>query len=142
MIRYTVLWDAEVETQFTNAWVSGDGPVRAALTEIANWIDQNLTESPDQKGQLRNDLDIRVLAVPLRTRDRRPVDLPSTPFISTLSFMSRPVAALPSVYHNGDRNQRNCATRIVMPSPIRSTPNASRSATSTMALFLISQSFH
>jgi hypothetical protein len=65
MIRYTVLWDAEVETQFTNAWVSGDGPVRAALTEIANWIDQNLTESPDQKGQLRNDLDIRVLAVPL-----------------------------------------------------------------------------
>jgi len=64
MIRYTVLWDAEVETQFTNAWINGAGPVRAALTEIANWIDQNLVENPDQKGQQRNDLEARVLAVP------------------------------------------------------------------------------
>lgn len=65
MIRYTVLWDADVEAQFTDAWVRGDGAIRTTLTEIANWIDQNLSEDPDQKGQLREDLGVRVVALPL-----------------------------------------------------------------------------
>jgi hypothetical protein len=42
MIRYTVVWDAEVEAAFIRAWVRSDSRIRAILSEIANWVDENL----------------------------------------------------------------------------------------------------
>jgi len=65
MTRYTVLWDSAVENQFIDAWCQGDRQVRAILTEAANWVDENLAESPNQKGQVRDDLSARVLAIPV-----------------------------------------------------------------------------
>jgi len=64
MTRYTVLWDADIEVQFVSAWLAGDSRTRATLTEIANWVDKNLAEDPNQKGQPRHDLSARILAVP------------------------------------------------------------------------------
>jgi len=64
-MRYTVLWDTDVETAFINAWTAADSPMRAILTHIANWVDQNLAEDPDKLGQFRDDLNAYILAVPL-----------------------------------------------------------------------------
>jgi hypothetical protein len=65
MTRYTVVWDADVESQFVSAWISGDTRTRSILTEIANSVDNSLSEDPDQKGQPRSDLGARILAVPI-----------------------------------------------------------------------------
>jgi hypothetical protein len=65
MTRYTVVWDTEVESRFISAWIAGDAHTRAILTEIANWVDNNLCEDPDQKGEPRPDLVARILAVPI-----------------------------------------------------------------------------
>lgn len=64
MKRYTVVWDSEGESPFIDAWIDADSQMREMLTEIANWVDANLAERPEDKGQA--DLDgARVLAVPL-----------------------------------------------------------------------------
>jgi hypothetical protein len=47
MIRYTVVWDADVEAPFIDAWLASDSLTRAMLTEIANWVDQNLAVNAD-----------------------------------------------------------------------------------------------
>jgi hypothetical protein len=65
MTRYTVVWDAEVESRFIAAWLAGDSQSRSNLTEIANWVDKNLAEDPDQKGQPRPDLSARIVAAPV-----------------------------------------------------------------------------
>jgi hypothetical protein len=65
MTRYTVIWDEDVETDFINYWMAGDTVTRMLLTEAANWIDCNLAENPETKGQLRPDLGARIIAVPL-----------------------------------------------------------------------------
>ena len=71
MTRYTVLWNRDVESQFISAWVAGDSRIRAILTEIANWVDKNLAECPDEKGQPRSDLSVRILAVPISNSPAR-----------------------------------------------------------------------
>jgi hypothetical protein len=65
MKRFTVVWDEDVEAGFINRWIAGDERMRAILSEIANWVDKNLAEDPECKGQVRNDLNARILAVPL-----------------------------------------------------------------------------
>jgi hypothetical protein len=67
MTRYTVVWDLDVEAQFVAAWVAGDAQIRDFLTEVANWVDTNLAVDPDQKGQSRDDVGARLLAVPVST---------------------------------------------------------------------------
>jgi hypothetical protein len=51
MIRFTVTWDQDVEGPFIDAWVSGNSQMRGTLTEIANWVDTQLTEHPAAKGK-------------------------------------------------------------------------------------------
>lgn len=65
MTRFTVIWDEDVEAAFVTRWIAGDHRMREILSEIANWVDDNLAEDPDRKGQPRNDLNARILAVPL-----------------------------------------------------------------------------
>ena len=65
MSRSTVVWDPPVEAAFTQSWIDGDASTRAALTEVVNWVDKNLVEGADSKGDYRADLDARILAVPL-----------------------------------------------------------------------------
>jgi hypothetical protein len=65
MTRYTVIWDEEVESAFINYWSASDSITRMMLTEAANWIDSNLAENPEAKGQARPDLPARIIAVPL-----------------------------------------------------------------------------
>jgi hypothetical protein len=65
MIRYTVVWDSKLESQFTDLWVASDSATRTFLTEIANWVDSNLSEDPDLKGEYRADLAVRILAIPV-----------------------------------------------------------------------------
>lgn len=71
MTRYTVVWDAQVESHFIDAWIACDSQSRAVLTEIANWVDGNLADDPDQKGQSRDDLSVRILAVPVSNSTAR-----------------------------------------------------------------------
>ena len=68
MIRYTVVWDAEVEAAFIRAWVRSDSRIRAILSEIANWVDENLAQDADRKGQPAEE-STRVLAVPVSETD-------------------------------------------------------------------------
>ena len=71
MTRYTVIWDEDVEGPFIDAWVAGDSRVRAILTEAANWIDTNLAEDPERKGQPVTDQAARVVAVPVSEASAR-----------------------------------------------------------------------
>ena len=48
MIRYTVVWDADVESKLLEAWLAGDSRSRSILTEIADWIDTQLATDPEQ----------------------------------------------------------------------------------------------
>lgn len=64
-MRFTVIWDNEVETSFVRTWVAADSQMRATLTEVANWVDTNLSVGPESKGQSRPDLGARIVAVPL-----------------------------------------------------------------------------
>jgi hypothetical protein len=59
MTRYTVIWDEDVEGPFIEAWLAGDSRIRAILTEAANWVDANLGEDPDRKGQPVSDQSAR-----------------------------------------------------------------------------------
>ena len=54
-----------IESQFISGWLAGDSQMRTILTEIANWVDKNLADDPDQQGQPRSDLSARILAVPV-----------------------------------------------------------------------------
>lgn len=64
MTRFTVVWDKELESTFANTWIAGDSNIRRALTEIADWIDSNLTDDPHTKGEPRADVAERVVSVP------------------------------------------------------------------------------
>jgi hypothetical protein len=55
MMRYTVVWDKEVEDPFMNAWLAADRQRRAVLTGIANWIDRQLAVDAEIKGQALSD---------------------------------------------------------------------------------------
>lgn len=71
MTRYTVVWDPGVELPFISYWTAGDSRMRASLTEIANWVDANLAEDPDTKGQPDPEPSIRVIAVPVLSSEAR-----------------------------------------------------------------------
>ena len=65
MIRYTIVWDADVEVPFTNAWIAGDARLRAILTSVANWVDENLAEDAHVKGQALTEQSARAIDVPV-----------------------------------------------------------------------------
>ena len=65
MTRFTVLWDAEVESRFIDLWLASDSHTRTILTDIANWVDDNLAVHPDKQGQERSDLSLRIVSVPV-----------------------------------------------------------------------------
>jgi hypothetical protein len=65
MTRYTVVWDATVESQFINDWVEGDSQTRSVLTAVANWIDTTLSVDAENKGRAISGSRARMLAVPL-----------------------------------------------------------------------------
>jgi hypothetical protein len=65
MIRYTVVWDTDVEVPYVNAWLAGDAHLRAMLTNIANWVDANLAEDAHIKGQALPEQSARVIDVPI-----------------------------------------------------------------------------
>ena len=65
MMRFTVLWDKDVEEAYLSHWIEGDSRKRAILTELANGVDSQLAENPENKGQLHSDLNVRILAVPV-----------------------------------------------------------------------------
>ena len=71
MTRYTVLWDQDVESQFIEAWAGSDSATRQALTEVANWVDANLTVDPHLKGIAKADLSVHFTAVPLQSSPAR-----------------------------------------------------------------------
>jgi hypothetical protein len=70
MTRYTVVWDSGVEVAFVEAWIEGDSQLRAALSEVANWADRNLKDSPELMGELDPD-QARFVAVPLSASHTR-----------------------------------------------------------------------
>jgi hypothetical protein len=65
MIRYTVVWETEVEAALANAWILGDSNLRSALTAIADWIDTSLAENAEAKGRPLSDDFERAIDVPL-----------------------------------------------------------------------------
>jgi hypothetical protein len=71
MSRYTVVWDADVESAFIEAWIADDSDVRALLTLIAQLVDSNLCDDPDQKGVAWLDQGIRIWAVPVSNSSSR-----------------------------------------------------------------------
>lgn len=73
MIRYTVVWDADIESSLANAWIAGDSKLRASLTAIADWIDKNLAEDPHIKGEPRPELSARMIDIPIFSSPARVV---------------------------------------------------------------------
>jgi hypothetical protein len=63
-MRYTVVWDSELDNAIVNTWIASDSPTRATLTAISNWLDAQLAENPDKKGQSRSPDAGRVIEVP------------------------------------------------------------------------------
>jgi len=65
MTRYTVVWDKDVETALANAWLLGDSQIRSTLTSIADWLDAQLAEDAEIKGQTFSEPSVRTIDVPL-----------------------------------------------------------------------------
>jgi hypothetical protein len=65
MAHYTVIWDQELESNYTEMWTRSGSETRAILTSIANWVDDELAVDPDTKGEIRPEIEGRVLAVPV-----------------------------------------------------------------------------
>ena len=64
MTQFTVVWDQDLERHFIDAWTRSDSETRAMLTDVANWVDQELAVDADTKGQ-SGPGSIRILAVPI-----------------------------------------------------------------------------
>ena len=71
MTRFTVVWAADVQDSFANAWIASDSRTRRSLTDIAEWIDTNLADDADVKGQSIPDRAARTVDVPLRNSGAR-----------------------------------------------------------------------
>jgi hypothetical protein len=65
MMRCTVVWDPEAENALAETWIVGDSNLRSALAAIADWLDKNLSEDPDSKGQFLPERSARIIAVPV-----------------------------------------------------------------------------
>ncbi|HRX80886.1 MAG TPA: hypothetical protein P5307_17575 [Pirellulaceae bacterium] len=64
MTRYTVLRDNALKQHFVDAWVRSDSDTRNVLTDVANWIDEELSVEPEAKGRPDVGQDnLRILAV-------------------------------------------------------------------------------
>jgi hypothetical protein len=63
--RFTVVWDADLQTAFTNAWIAGDSRTRSTLSAISNWLDAHLAEDPEKKGRPRSDSEARTVNLAL-----------------------------------------------------------------------------
>jgi hypothetical protein len=70
-MRYTVVWDQDVEAAYIDRWLASDSGTRSLLSDAANWVDRNLAEEPEAKGQARPDLGARIIAVPLSSSSVR-----------------------------------------------------------------------
>lgn len=51
MIRFTVVWERELQADFMRTWIDADSPLRASLTHASNWIDRNLCTDPERQGR-------------------------------------------------------------------------------------------
>ena len=51
MIRFTVVWEWELQADFIRTWIDADSRLRAALTQASNWIDRNLCTDPERLGR-------------------------------------------------------------------------------------------
>jgi len=71
MMRYTVVWDPDVQNALLNAWVAGESMMRWTLTAIADWIDSHLAEDADLKGQPGGEPSSRTIDVPLSITSAR-----------------------------------------------------------------------
>jgi hypothetical protein len=71
MTHYTVAWDKEVENTYLRAWLASRSQTRRVLTQVADWIDRELAQDPELKGQLLPDLSGRLIDVPLSKVDAR-----------------------------------------------------------------------
>ncbi|MCC7473887.1 MAG: hypothetical protein IT425_00705 [Pirellulales bacterium] len=65
MKRYTVTWDKDVEESFIENWMTAAPEVRKHLTEMADWVDENLAVAPNKLGHLRLDQVSRIAVVPI-----------------------------------------------------------------------------
>jgi len=65
MDRYTVIWNADLQNEFTALWSKSDSPTRTNLTEIANWVDRHLAVDPESKGRAAPEVDGRIAYVPV-----------------------------------------------------------------------------
>jgi hypothetical protein len=50
MASFTVVWDAELESSYIEAWLFSNSASRAILSEAANWLDRELRLDADLKG--------------------------------------------------------------------------------------------
>lgn len=71
MTRYTVVWDAELQTAVTYWWLAGDSNMRSVLTAIADWVDTYLAVDADLKGQAMPEEAARTIAVPISVATAR-----------------------------------------------------------------------
>ena len=51
MNRFSVFWDEQIQTDYLDAWVKADSESRVVLTELANLVDESLSDSPALKGK-------------------------------------------------------------------------------------------
>jgi hypothetical protein len=64
MTRFTVVWDSDLEADFTGFWIDADSDIRALLTYASNWIDAHLSQAPDSVGQEVEGESYRIVIVP------------------------------------------------------------------------------
>jgi len=65
MTLYTVVWDLELEATYLETWLASNSEKRAVLSECANWLDRELEQNAELKGQLVSEGPERVIDVVL-----------------------------------------------------------------------------
>lgn len=71
MNRFTVVWAKEVEEPYLHYWINGDSQMRTALTEVATWVDSNLSNDPESKGRSGPEPTTRIVNVELASSPAR-----------------------------------------------------------------------
>ena len=71
MIRFTVVWDQELDDAIANAWIAGDAEIRRTLTAFSDWLDRHLVVDPDIKGEPGLEELERTIQVPLSVSSAR-----------------------------------------------------------------------
>jgi hypothetical protein len=65
MASYTGIWDKALEANYIDAWTKSNSETREILTQIANWVDDELRTDPEKKGHERSDISGRVIVIPI-----------------------------------------------------------------------------